>query len=248
MELSVCLKALGDPTRFTIFQQLLIRKHCTRSLSKKLGFTEATISQHLKILHEAGLVYKEKYGYHMHYLPTQEALDFLASSFEGMRQASLSLNRDPKVCQCEFRLQMENEPVKQIAEKEQNTMRIAVAYDNGQIFQHFGQTEQFKFYDVQDGEVKAAQVVSADGFSHEGLAIFLRQQQTDILICGGIGSRGRGALTDAGIKLYAGVQGLADDAAKALADGNLQDNPNADCDHHGHHQDDDCGHGHCHKD
>ncbi len=242
MELSVCLKALGDPTRFTIFQQLLIRKHCTRSLSKKLGFTEATISQHLKILHEAGLVYKEKYGYHMHYLPTQEALDFLASSFEGMRQASLALNRDPKVCQCEFRQQMENEPVKQIAEKEQNTMRIAVAYDNGQIFQHFGQTEQFKFYDVQDGEVKAAQVVSADGFSHEGLAIFLRQQQTDILICGGIGSRGRGALTDAGIKLYAGVQGLADDAAKALADGNLQDNPNADCDHHGHHQDDDCGH------
>ena len=107
MDLTACLKALGDPTRFTIFQQLLIRKHCTRSLSKKLGITEAAISQHLKILWETGMVYKEKYGYHMHYLPTQEALDFLASSFEEMRQASLALNRDPNVCQCEFRQQAE---------------------------------------------------------------------------------------------------------------------------------------------
>ena len=121
MELSTCLKALGDPTRFMIFQQLLIRKHCTRSLSKKLGFTEATISQHLKILYEAGMVYKEKYGYHMHYLPTQAAVDFLASSFDEMRHASLALNRDPKVCQCEYRQQMENEPIKQIMEKEQDT-------------------------------------------------------------------------------------------------------------------------------
>jgi ArsR family transcriptional regulator len=107
MDLTACLKALGEPTRFRIFQQLLIRKHCTRSLSKKLGITEAAISQHLKILWESGMVYKEKYGYHMHYLPTQEALDFLASSFEEMRQTSLALNRDPNVCQCEFRQQAE---------------------------------------------------------------------------------------------------------------------------------------------
>jgi len=109
MDLAACLKTLGDPTRFKIFQQLLIRKHCTRSLSKKLGITEAAISQHLKILWESGMVYKEKYGYHMHYLPTQEALDFLASSFEEMRQASLALNRDPNVCQCEFRQQAEKD-------------------------------------------------------------------------------------------------------------------------------------------
>ena len=109
MELSVCLKALGDPTRLTIFQQLLVRKHCTRSLSKKLGISEPAISQHLKILYEAGMVYKEKYGYHMHYLPTQEAIDFLAASFEQMRQASLAVDRNPLICQCEFRKQQENE-------------------------------------------------------------------------------------------------------------------------------------------
>ncbi len=240
MELSTCLKALGDPTRFMIFQQLLIRKHCTRSLSKKLGFTEATISQHLKILYEAGMVYKEKYGYHMHYLPTQEALDFLASSFEEMRRASLALNRDPKVCQCEYRQQMENEPVKQILEKEQNTMRIAVAYDNGQIFQHFGRTEQFKFYEVQDGAVKAAQVVSADGFSHEGLAVFLRQQQTDVLICGGIGGRGQGALAEAGIRFYGGCGGDADTAVKDLLAGSLSYVENPVCTHHEEHHHNEC--------
>lgn len=108
MDLATCLKALGDPTRFMIFQQLLIRKHCTRSLSKKLGLAESSISQHLKILYEAGLVEKQKYGYHMHYLPRQEALDFLAEGVEQMRQASMNMNRDPLVCQCEFRMQEEN--------------------------------------------------------------------------------------------------------------------------------------------
>nr|MCR4877003.1 winged helix-turn-helix domain-containing protein [Clostridiales bacterium] len=113
MDLTVCLKALGDPTRFGIFQQLLIRKHCTRSLSRKMGITEAAVSQHLKVLREAGLVYGEKYGYHKHYLPAQEAMDFLAASFERMRQASLNLNRDPQACQCEFREAME-QPIENI--------------------------------------------------------------------------------------------------------------------------------------
>ena len=126
MELTTCIRALGDPTRFTIFQQLLIRRHCTRSLSRKLGITEAAVSQHLRILWEAGMVYKEKYGYHMHYLPTQEAMDFLAASFEQMRQASLALNRDPLVCQCEFRQQKESGAHPETIEKENGIMRIAV--------------------------------------------------------------------------------------------------------------------------
>ena len=107
MDLPVILKALGDPTRLSIYQQILTRKHCTRSLSKKLGYSEAAISQHLKILKEAGLVTREKYGYHTHYLPAQEALDFLSSSFDRMRLQSLSLDRDQQVCQCEFRKQNE---------------------------------------------------------------------------------------------------------------------------------------------
>ncbi|MDY4785573.1 metalloregulator ArsR/SmtB family transcription factor [Pygmaiobacter massiliensis] len=103
MESSLLLKSLSEPMRFTIFQQILIRKHCVRSLSKKLGITESAISQHMKILREAGLVYGEKYGYHTHYLPCQEAVDCLAATFEQMRKQSLTLNRDPNICECEFR-------------------------------------------------------------------------------------------------------------------------------------------------
>ena len=103
MELTTYLKALGDPTRLTIFRQILTRRHCTRSLSLKIGITESAVSQHLKILRDAGMVYGVKHGYHTHHLPTQETLDFLAASFEEMRKMSLALDRDPKVCQCEFR-------------------------------------------------------------------------------------------------------------------------------------------------
>ena len=103
MDISVMLKALGEKTRLSIFQQLLIRKHCVRSLSKKLGITESAISQHMKVLKEAGLVYGERYGYHIHYLPKQEALDELSKTFEQMKAQSLTLCRDPQICQCEFR-------------------------------------------------------------------------------------------------------------------------------------------------
>jgi ArsR family transcriptional regulator len=103
MDISMMLKALGEPTRLSIFQQLLIRKHCVRSLSKKLGITESAVSQHMKVLKEAGLVYGERFGYHIHYLPRQEAMDALCTAFAEMKQQSLELCRDPQLCQCEFR-------------------------------------------------------------------------------------------------------------------------------------------------
>ena len=103
MELDKMLKALGDPTRYHIFSCLLERKHCVRSLSKKLGITESAISQHLKVMKEAGLVYGERYGYHMHYLPSQETLDLLADSFAKMKEKSACLDRDMAKCHCEYR-------------------------------------------------------------------------------------------------------------------------------------------------
>ncbi|MBR0215059.1 MAG: winged helix-turn-helix transcriptional regulator [Solobacterium sp.] len=103
MDLAIMLKALGEPTRFSVFQNLLIRKHCVRSLARKLGITESAVSQHMKVLKEAGLVYGERYGYHIHYLPKQEALDELSRAFADMKEQSKVLCRDPLVCQCEFR-------------------------------------------------------------------------------------------------------------------------------------------------
>ena len=90
MELSIMLKALGDPTRLFIYRQLLARKHCTRSLSRLLGISESAVSQHLKVLREAGMVTREKYGYHTHYLPVEEALDELVARMEAMRQVFLT--------------------------------------------------------------------------------------------------------------------------------------------------------------
>ena len=103
MELDRMLKALGEPMRLKIYQALLERKHCVRSLSKKLGISESAISQHMKVLKEAELVYGEKFGYHTHYLPRQDAVDFLTQQFQKMQSASLTVDRDMTVCQCEYR-------------------------------------------------------------------------------------------------------------------------------------------------
>ena len=136
-----------------------------------------------------------------------------------------------------------------ITEKGTNSMRIAVTYENGAIFQHFGHTEQFKLYDVENGMIVSEQIVGTNGSGHGALAGFLKAAQADALICGGIGMGARNALAEAGITLYGGVTGSADAAAQALAQGNLQFDPDAKCDHHGHHhgEDHDCGHhGHHH--
>ena len=123
-------------------------------------------------------------------------------------------------------------------------MRIAVTYENGEVFQHFGHSEQFKLYDVEDGKIIGEQIVSTNGSGHGALAGFLQAVQADALICGGIGMGAQMALADVGIRLYAGVHGSADEAVKAFADGNLLYDPDARCDHHEHHQGD-CGHDHC---
>ena len=113
-------------------------------------------------------------------------------------------------------------------------MKIAVTHANGQIFQHFGHTEQFKVYTVEDGKVIDSTVVNTNGQGHGALASVLQTLGADILICGGIGGGAQMALAQAGIKLYGGVSGSCDDAVNALIGGNLGYNPNVRCSHHDH--------------
>ena len=120
-------------------------------------------------------------------------------------------------------------------------MRIAVTYENGEIFQHFGHTAFFKVYDVQDDTIVSSEVVSTGGSGHGALAGVLNALQADVLICGGIGGGAQAALADAGIRLFGGVSGSADEAVKALISGKLAYNPNVQCNHHGDHHHD---HGH----
>lgn len=83
-------------------------------------------------------------------------------------------------------------------------MRIAVTYENGQIFQHFGRTEQFKLYDIAYGKVIGEQIVGTMGAGHGALAGFLKNAEVDVLICGGIGGGAQMAMRKAGITLYGG--------------------------------------------
>ena len=115
-----------------------------------------------------------------------------------------------------------------------NSMRIAVTYENGNVFQHFGHTAYFKLYDVENGAVTAAQVIGTDGSGHGALAGLLAAQQVDALICGGIGGGAQMALSNAGIRLYAGVSGSADEAVQALLNGTLHADAQSNCSHHDH--------------
>ncbi len=122
------------------------------------------------------------------------------------------------------------------------TMRIAVTYEDGGIFQHFGHTEQFKLYDVENGKVVKAQVVDTNGSGHGALATFLNAFQVDKLICGGIGGGAINALASAGIDLYPGIDGSADMAVMQLIAGVLPKRTDVRCSHHEHHgQGHDCG-------
>ena len=119
-------------------------------------------------------------------------------------------------------------------------MRIGVTYENGEIFQHFGHTEQFKLYDVENGQIKQTQIVDTNGQGHGALASFLTNAGVDVLICGGIGGGAQAALAAAGIRLFGGVSGDADQAVEAFLNQTLEYNPAVKCSHHEH------GHGEGH--
>ena len=129
-------------------------------------------------------------------------------------------------------------------------MKIAVTYENGKVFQHFGRTPQFKVYEISDGSIISSEVIDTNGTGHGALAGFLSDLDAEVLICGGIGGGAQMAMNEAGIRLFAGASGNADEAVNAFLSGTLPEIGEATCDHHDHeHQDGhDCSHGgKCHE-
>ena len=126
-------------------------------------------------------------------------------------------------------------------------MRIAVTYDNGEVFQHFGHTEQFKVYEVEDGKVVSSEVIGSNGSGHGALAGLLAGKDINVLICGGIGGGAMAALDENGIEVLAGASGNTDAAVEAYLKGELE-STGVNCDHHGEghtcgdHEDGHCGH------
>ena len=128
-------------------------------------------------------------------------------------------------------------------------MKVAVTYENGEVFQHFGRTPQFKIYEIEDGAVKSEEVLDTGETGHGALAGFLQEAGAEVMICGGIGGGAIAAMSEAGIKVYAGASGSADEAVNAYVAGSLLEIGEATCDHHGHegHGEHACGHGGCHN-
>ncbi len=113
-------------------------------------------------------------------------------------------------------------------------MILAVTYENGNIFGHFGHTEQFKVYEIKEGNIVSQNIVDTNGSGHGALAGFLKDLNVEALICGGIGGSARNALAEANIKVYPGAQGNADAQVAAFIKGELNYDPNTMCNHHGH--------------
>ena len=118
-------------------------------------------------------------------------------------------------------------------------MKIAVTYDNGNVFQHFGKTEFFKVYEVEDNKVVSSEVIGSNGIGHGALAGLLADRNVDVLICGGIGGGAQAALAEAGVELCAGAEGDTDQAVEAYLKGELV-STGANCDHH-HGEEHSCG-------
>ena len=118
-------------------------------------------------------------------------------------------------------------------------MKLAVTYENGQVFQHFGHTEAFKIYEIQEGKIVSEEVIGTDGQGHGALAGFLKVQSVEALICGGIGGGAVQALASAGIRVIGGASGKVRDVVRELLDGTLQVRSDFHCHHH------DSGEHHC---
>lgn len=121
-----------------------------------------------------------------------------------------------------------------INKKGDGKMIIATTYENGNIYQHFGKTEFFKIYDVQGKNIVSEKIVSTDGNGHGALAVFLKEYNVEILICGGIGNGAKNTLAENNIKIYPGAVGNTDKQVKAFLEGNLEYNPDTICSHHEH--------------
>lgn len=130
-------------------------------------------------------------------------------------------------------------------------MKIAIPFENENVFAHFGHASAFRIYEIEDGKITTVRTMPTLGSGHGALAGFLSAHGVDTLICGGIGGGAIDALENVSIRVYAGVSGNADMAVHAFLSGTLKYSEGANCSHHnsahgcgdhGH----DCG-GNCHR-
>ncbi|MDD5936306.1 MAG: NifB/NifX family molybdenum-iron cluster-binding protein [Clostridiales bacterium] len=110
-------------------------------------------------------------------------------------------------------------------------MRVAVSYDNGNIFNHVGDAKEFKIYDIEDGKIVSTEVLKSSGSGRAMVVDFVSTHFCDVLICNEICSGAKGAVNEAGTKVYGAVTGNADDAVEKLIQNQLEDGDTVICHH-----------------
>ena len=249
------LRALSDETRLAIVAILLNHDICSGAVARRLGISDAAVSQHMRVLRDAGLVTSERRGYFTHYSVDRGAVEDLAVFLRGMcGWERHPCDPDLEGCTADRRGRCTAEKraggcprcgggrcpgCTVSAQAKGDSMKVAVTYENGEVFQHFGRTQQFKVYEIEDGKVLSSEVVGNDGKGHGELVGVLRGLGVTALICGGLGMGARQGLEASGIRVCSGNSGSADEAAARFADGTLEIRSEATCDHHG--EDHQCG-------
>ncbi len=112
-------------------------------------------------------------------------------------------------------------------------MKIAVPNNNGEVNQHFGQSQSFAVIDIDSNSVTE---VSAAGLQHkhEGLAGLLKEQGVEVVIVGGIGAGALQSLESQGIKVLFGASGPIKEVAETFARGEFVSHRTV-CNHDGGH-------------
>lgn len=249
------LKAISDDTRLSMVCMLLNHDICTGAVARRLGISEAAVSQHMKVLRDAGLVTPERRGYFTHYSVDRSRLTSLAEmlisiseaerhpcnpDFEGCthkRRGRCPTGTGGSLCPkqgtgedpCPGCIRCLSGP-----EKEEGKMKVAVTYENGEVFQHFGRTAEFKVYEIEDGQIVSSEVVSTMGRGHGELIGVIKGLGASTLICGGLGAGARNGLIASGVNVLSGNSGDADEVVRRFASGDLVQCSEATCDHHGH--------------
>jgi ArsR family transcriptional regulator len=84
MELVEMVKLLADETRFKIVMLLLEHDFCVGALARRLGISDAAVSQHIQILRRGGLLKGEKRGYWTHYAVDRDMLGQAAEQLKAL--------------------------------------------------------------------------------------------------------------------------------------------------------------------
>ena len=127
-------------------------------------------------------------------------------------------------------------------------MKIAVTYEKGEVFQHFGKTEQLKIYEIDQNKIINTNIIDTNGQGHGVLCDLLKNNNVDILLCGGLGTGAKNMLEENNIKVFAGVKGNTDKNVEDYLANKLEYDNEYKCNHHHHGEDHDCENHDCSKD